>query len=130
MSNANYSSINKVLGFDYDHEVPDKLRSRAFAKAYRTYIRNKLKGTGLRLIPSNSSPYCESSGFITDDNGHFVYFSSGDYRYWGNDIYNRVLIRGAKDEKDYHGFTDEYCELCNIADKAQSIIQHYSKTYV
>lgn len=45
------------------------------------------------------------SGFFTADNGQTYYFSSGDVRDGG---YNKLLIRTAKNNKDYTGGTNQY----------------------
>lgn len=122
-----YRSIYKALDGGYGDNIPEK-----FVKTYRSYIKNHLKRTNLTLLPKDSHPYCECTGFITDGNGYFVYFSSGDYR-WnlhgkrGDDWNNNVLIRGCKDEKDFHGFDNYYCKLCEIPEMATKIIDEMKR---
>lgn len=45
------------------------------------------------------------SGFFTADNGQIYYFSSQDVRYNG---YEKLLIRTAKDYKDYTGGSNQW----------------------
>jgi hypothetical protein len=118
-----FESIKKVLNQDYDHETPDKPRSIDFSKAYKATVSRLIKPYGLFLIRNKSTLYCGCSAFITDNMGHFVYFNSGDYRYDGNSIYDRILIRSAKSETDYTGGGNQYIELKDIGETAFRIIE-------
>ena len=46
--------------------------------------------------------YCFTA-FIKTHDDLYVYISIPDVRFWKNEWYNHILIREAKDEKDYHG---------------------------
>jgi hypothetical protein len=57
------------------------------------------------------------SGFFTSPSGQVYYFSASDVRHWE---YNRLLIRTAKDYKDYTGGSNQYvgikkADLMNFA---------------
>jgi hypothetical protein len=57
------------------------------------------------------------SGFFTAPSGQVYYFSASDVRHWG---YERLLIRTAKDYKDYTGGCNQFVgvkkdELMNFA---------------
>lgn len=96
---------------EYNHETPDVLRSKEFARAYKSYVKSQIKPYGYELVNFNAG-WCECSGFIT--NGiKYVYFNSGDYRASAPycDIFESVLIRRAKDERDYRGETNNFCRL-------------------
>ena len=119
---ANYTSIIKTIDKIYNmglcHET-----STLFNKAYRNYIKNKLKGTEFKLLPTFSHPYCESTGHITDGKGRYVYFNSGDFRYnthWKDE----VLVRTVNGVDDYKGGPNHYCQLCDIVDMVRTIINH------
>lgn len=120
-----FESIKKVLAKEYFHETPDVPRSKDFDRAYKSFIRGKIKPYGLEIVRDRGCGYCESSGFVTDNKGHYVYFNSGDYRFDGmcNDIYHNVLIRTAENEKDYHGGTNHFVELKDIGAEINKLIQ-------
>jgi len=120
-----FEAIKKVLAQDYDHETPDIPRSKDFNRAYKSYVRKQIKPYGLELVKGKGSSYCECSGFVTDNNGHYVYFNSGDYRYPHslNDIYHSVLIRTAESEKDYRGGSNHFVELKNIGEEMNRLIK-------
>ena len=99
----------KAINTDFPCETY-KMNSNAFNRAYRAEVRKQCKKYGLVLLPKSTSSYCECSGFITDGNGHYAYFNSGDFRYF-MDWKNRVLWRGCKDETDYHGYANHICCL-------------------
>jgi len=117
-----YEKITAVLKRDYDCETPDKLRSKDFQEEYYKEVVKKIKLYGFRLIKLKGN-YCECSGFITDDKGHFCYFNSGDYRHKKNKIFNDVLIRSVKNEKDFSGGPNRFCRLYEIGATANRIIK-------
>lgn len=114
-----FEAIEKVLNADYDHEQPDIPRSKAFHRECSKFIKKAIAPYGLELIRSKSATYCASSGFITDGKGKFVYYSIGDYRW--EDWKHGVLIRTAKNEKDYTGGMNHYCELKDIGETVYNL---------
>lgn len=101
-------------------EVPDKARGKAFNKAFRSYVRKQIKPYGFTLLPSKGSAYCESSGFVADDRGNYVYFSSEDYRF--GDV-NQVLIRTAKSPTDYTGGANHFCQLYELGREINMLME-------
>lgn len=104
--------IYKVLRADYDHEIPYVPMSKAFDREVRKFITRQIKPYGYGLVKKKGSPYCESSGFATDGQGHYVYYNVPDFRYW--DWENNVLIRTAENEKDYRGGVNHNTSLKDI----------------
>lgn len=109
--------------YEYDHEIPDKLRSREFAKVYKKYVQQEIKPYGYELVNFNDG-WCECSGFVTNGS-HYVYFNSGDYRMSSpyNDIFESVLVRTAKNEKDYSGGRNNFCQLSQLGRKIDELMQ-------
>lgn len=118
---AQYKEIGEIKAilaksdYEYDHETPDKLRSKEFGRAYRRLVKKQLKPLGLELAKFGTN-WCECSGFVTDGNGKYVYFHSGDYR-WSN-IWEGVLIRTAESLKDYRGGANHLCDIDKIGETA------------
>lgn len=99
--------INSILHKDYDHEIPDKPRSVAFNRAILAMLKKSFPDC--TIIPTKGT-WCEASGFIKEEStGRFVYYSFQDYRY--GDWKQRILIRTAKDERDYHGGANHYTDV-------------------
>lgn len=117
-----FPNIEAILIKDYDHEIPDKPRSIEFSKAYRKIVANQVKKFGYKLLPSKGREWCECSGYVTDDKGHFVYFNSGDFRF-GNRWLTDVLVRSVVNEKDYRGGRNTYCTLEDIGEIIAHIIE-------
>ena len=114
-----FEKIKEVLAADYNHEVPDTLRSKAFQKECKKVVKAQAKKYGLDVITS-SHPYCEFTGFLFDGK-HYVYFSIPDYRYW--DWEHDVLYRTAKNSHDYTGGTNHTCNLDELAKKASGLLK-------
>ena len=107
-----YTKIFNIINKDYNHENPNIPRSEDFSKEFKRIISNKVKGK--YTVVNHHKGYCECSGFLTDGNGHYVYYSSGDFRFnprW----YNNILVRIAKDTTDYVGGINHYTDIDNFA---------------
>ena len=106
-----YTKIFNIINKDYNHENSNIPRSEAFSKEFKRIILNKVKGK--YTVVNHLSGYCECSGFLTDGNGHYVYYSSGDFRFnprW----YSNILVRVAADTTDYVGGINHYTDLDNF----------------
>ena len=113
--------INAILARDYDHEVPDTLRHVEFQKAFKSILRRMFPDC--TILPSKGC-WCEANGFIKDQNGKFVYYSTNDYRYnicgrWDQ----RILIRTAESEKDYHGGGNHYADLEQLEEEVNWLVK-------
>ncbi len=62
------------------------------------------------------------SGFVSK-NGSFVYFSVSDVRYFPGDWYNHMLVRSAKDVKDYTGGPNGYTSLENFKEETKRFFE-------
>ena len=111
-----YAKIVEILEKDYDHEQPDIPRSKEFNRAYRNEVRRLIKPYGYELVSEKGSTYCGSSGTITDGKGNEIYFNSGDYRYDGDRIFERVLVR-LNNKGNY------YCPLRDIGKACNELFE-------
>jgi len=92
---ANYS------GSDLSQEFKD------FFQKEKSRISKILKAKKCTQIKMSYGFYY-FSGFFTAPSGQVYYFSSSDVRYY---IHSRLLIRTAKDYKDYIGGINQYCNI-------------------
>lgn len=115
--NIEIQKINKILATDYNHEIPDKIRSNKFNKAF-TRLMKKIFPE-YTIIPSNV--YCAAHGFIVAPNGKCVYYATNDYRWekWNNDI----LYRKAKNEHDSCGGSNNFADLNYLEDCIENLIK-------
>ena len=92
---------------------------KAFAKLFFKEIKNKLP-EGAKLIAQHTCHYF-LSGFITK-NGKYVYFSISDVRLWRNEWWTNILIRRAKNEKDYTGEKNYYTTLDEFTESVEKLL--------
>ncbi len=92
-----------------------------FASAFKKYI---TKQTAKDFtLEAWSRGHFEVAGFLQHKKTKkHIYFSTSDVRYFPNEWYNHVLIRTAKDTKDYTGGINNYCQLPDIAEKSRLLI--------
>lgn len=116
--------LESIVQSDYNHERPDILRSKDFNRTFRNAVKHAIKKYGYTLVPRNYCVYCESSGFVTDNNGHYVYFNSGDYRISAPycDWKEYVLVRTAASTEDYSGGSNHYCNFVNLGEAIHSLM--------
>ena len=99
--------VEEILRKDYDHEIPDKPRSAEFNRVIKAMLKDMFPEC--TIIPTKGA-WCSASGFIIDpEDGKCAFYSFQDYRY-GN-WKQRILIRTAKNEKDYTGGPNRYADL-------------------
>lgn len=91
-----------------------------FQTKYINYLRSLCRENGWTLMKPLKGHY-EFSVFIKDQNGYFVYFAISDVRFWQDQWYNHILIRSAKDDKDYRGGYNQYTDLPDIVKNIQRI---------
>lgn len=113
--------LRDILCKDYDHEQNYVPRTRDFTKIYRKMIKSMIKNEGWELsFPTLN--YCEVSFFIRNQN-KYVYVSTSDFR-WGNEEWrNNILIRTAKNDKDYHGGSNYYTSLEEFVDNVKYLFK-------
>lgn len=110
--------IENILQKDYDHEIPDKPRSAEFNRALKSMLKKSFPGYTI-IMPKTI--WCQASGFIkSPDTGKCVFFSFQDYRY--GDWTQRILIRKARDEKDYTGGANHFTDINRMHDDVMMLM--------
>ncbi len=107
---AKLSELKRYLDYEFSTGVYTGDDYKTFQNKYINYLRSTCKENGWTLVRALRNHYCFSA-FIKDDGNNYVYVSIFDVRYNRNDWYNRVLIRTAKNEKDYTGGSNRYYSL-------------------
>lgn len=107
---AKLSELKKYLDYEFSTGIYTGDDYKTFQNKYINYLRSICKENGWQLINIGRNHY-EFSTFITDNENHYIYLSIFDVRYNRNAWYNRVLVRTAKNEKDYTGGSNNYYSL-------------------
>lgn len=116
-------NIEKWLGYDFE---PVECRTGKdftnFSRNLKAEIEAQLKGMGYTLARYTKG-YFIINGFIHNEkNGKYLFFSVDDVRFsknWHKDI----LIREARNEKDYRGGYNQYTSLENFGESAMRILE-------
>lgn len=92
-----------------------------FARQLKNYIKKNI--APLQLVSFlRGHFYC--SGFVRNPvNGKYAYFSIPDVRHFKNEWHNNLLIRTAKNDKDYAGGSNSYCNLPGLAEKLRLLAE-------
>jgi hypothetical protein len=98
----NYSGAD--LGEDY----------KVYFRKMKRKISKILKDKGCTDIKMSMQFYY-FYGFFTSPSGQVYYFSQSDVRHFP-DEHKRLLIRTAKDYKDFTGGPNQYCEIDSLVD--------------
>ena len=97
---------------------------KSFQRKYINYLRSLCKEHGWELLNPCKGHY-EFAVFIRNSAQKYIYVSIPDVRYWKNAWYNRILIRTAKHEKDYHGGSNNYIDLPQLPRMAKMLFGRF-----
>lgn len=113
--------IKKWLGFTFESSSSETREFRSFVRDFKKALKNDTE-KDFDLV-NFSKGHFECSGFLrSKENGRMVYFSISDVRSFPDDWFNNVLIRTAKNERDYTGGSNNYCRFYEIREKALRLI--------
>lgn len=131
--------MKELMAKDYNHETPDVPRSKEVNALVTEYLVELAEREGLRVSKAMEG-YCETSMFVCKDfreeeAGHvhtfFAYIHTPDFRY--DNYYEvggkEVLVRGARDNNDYTGETNEWADIANAAKKAKAILERKARRF-
>jgi len=118
----------KWVGFDFENNgwaTNYENRSDAFAQFIRdtrSDIKQMLKGTGWELKTGWKGNWFTTSGFLYNQElDKWIYISISDIRYWQDDWFYNMLIRTAKNDKDYTGGTNQNCCFYGLPEKLEEL---------
>lgn len=106
------TGIASWLGYPFES-------SSGLTEEYRSFygdIFKFLKGQLLNdFVLDIRRKHFEFSGFVQNKvSGKWAYFSSWDVRFFPDAWYNKLLVRTAKDRKDYTGGSNQFVSLPDI----------------
>jgi hypothetical protein len=115
---SNITGIEKWIGYQFESSSSLTPEFAEFRKDIKKHLK-KVLDKNLELIMPFGSLHFSFSGFIKNNlTGKYVYFSSDDVRGGRDGWYNNLLIRTAKDEKDYSGGSNCFTSLPDISARA------------
>ena len=103
------NDFRKYLDYEFSSEVYTGEDYLTFQTKYLNYLRGMCKTNGWQLVSFMGCHYFFSA-FIKSG-GKYVYVAISDVRYCKNRWYNAILIRTAKNERDYYGDWNNYTTL-------------------
>ena len=92
---------------------------KIFAKVFKKYIKNNLPNNA--TLADFSIGHYFISGFV-QKNSKYAYFSISDVRHFPNKWFEDILIRTAKDAKDYTGGSNENTTLENFKQEIDTLV--------
>lgn len=110
---AKFHDLQKYLTHEFSTGCYTGEDYKSFQRKYINYLRSLCKENGWELLNPCKGHY-EFAVFIRNQAGNHLYISISDVRFWKNEWYNRILIRTAKNEKDYHGAGNHHTSLSEL----------------
>ena len=121
---ASLQELKKYLNHEFSTSSYTEEDYKSFQRKYINYLRTLCTENGWDLIVSSKGHYWFSI-FIRNKAGKHLYLSISDVRFWKNEWFNRILIRNAESEKDYHGEHNNYTSLPNLPKTAQLLFGNF-----
>jgi hypothetical protein len=101
-------ALSQFLNREFQSSTTQTDEFKEFARNYKKALKGHLpKGT--KIVSYNRGHFC-ISGFVSDGE-KFVYFSCADVRFFPNAWAKNILVRTAKDTKDFTGGINHYTTL-------------------
>ena len=106
-------TIQKYNNYVFQSSSTKTKEFLSFARAYKKAIQEKL-GADFELVNWNTGHFYISTFVLNKINGKYVYLSCSDVRYFRNAWIDNILVRSAKDAKDYTGGSNNYTKLDSL----------------
>lgn len=116
---------NSYLGLRFENGGGDTTKEyNQFQAKYLRFLKALCAENSWEIVKITEGHY-EFSVFIKNQANSFVYFSIPDVRFWQDEWYNKILIRGADSETDYSGrrFSNEYMTLPDAQIRIQRLFE-------
>jgi len=107
---AKLKDLQSYLNYEFSSGCYTGEDYKTFERKYINYLKAICKQYNWIFVRALKNHY-EFSAFIMDENGKYAYMRISDVRFFKNEWYYHILIRGAKDDKDYHGGPNRYTDL-------------------
>lgn len=123
---ATIRDLEKYLNYEFSSGCETGEDYKQFERKYINYLKSLCKENGWELVKANKNHY-EFSAFLLCEN-KYIYLNIGDVRCFDNEWYNRILIRTAQSEKDYHGGQNHYANLATLTNDINKLLgENYGK---
>ena len=101
--------LQKYLHYEFSTGAITGEDYKTFERKYISYLKGICKQNNWEFIRANKNHYCFSA--FLKANGKYIYLSIDDVRFWTNNWYKQILIRLAKNDRDYIGGRNCYTNL-------------------
>ena len=118
---ANLYELRKYLTHTFSTGGYTGKDYKTFQTKYINYLRSLCKLNGWKLVNVGRNHY-NFSAFIRNAENRHVYLSISDVRFFNNEWYYHILIRTAKNERDYLGGMNHYACLTTLSESVQRLL--------
>lgn len=105
--------MKKWLGVNFESSSETTRQFSTFASQFRTELIKKTK-EDFKLLDFNKGHFYFSGFMQHIESGKIICFSISDVRYSQDEWYNHILIRVARDTRDFSGGTNNYTSFEKI----------------
>ena len=114
--------MKKWLGTQFESSSETTRQFSTFASQFRTELIKKTK-KDFKLLDFNKGHFYFSGFMQHIKSGKIIYFSISDTRYSQDEWYNRILIRVAKDTRDFSGGMNNYTSFEEINENMIKLVE-------
>lgn len=118
---AKLEELKRYINYEFSSGCYTGEDYKQFERKYISYLKSMCKQYGWEFVKANKNHYEFSAFFKYKDK--FIYFNISDVRYFKNEWFGHILIRTAKNEKDYTGGQNRYCALPTLPVALDCIFQ-------
>ena len=119
---AKLEDLKKYLTYEFSTDAYTGEDYKSFERKYINYIKSLCKEYNWKFVKALKNHY-RFSAFIKNNENKYIYFSISGVRFFKNEWFLHILIRSAKDEKDYTSRQNKYCSLPTLPVAIDSIFK-------
>ena len=113
----------KYINYEFESSSIKTPEFKQFARDFKSDLQKLLGGNKDYKIVAYNVGHFYVSGFIKNEQTEkLAYFSISDVRFFSNAWFNDILIRTAKDIKDYTGGSNHSTKLVDIYDNLNYLL--------
>ena len=121
---ATIKDLEKYIDYEFSSGCYTGDDYKSFQTKYINFLRSICKQNHWQLVNVGRNHYCFSA-FIKSAENKCVYVSISDVRFFTNEWYSNILIRTAKNEKDYYGGFNHRTTLKELEMKAMELLEDF-----
>ena len=118
--------LEQYLTTEFESSCYKTKQFNSFARTYKNSVKKQISPK-FEIVSTTNGHFFISYFVKNTENNNIAYISISDVRYFPNGWYNNILVRTAKDLKDFSGGCNTYCNFDNLLSQLDNLTKGTKK---